>query len=196
MMENFETGMIPSTRFLLERDASSFIYLDLNFDGLIDVYKSIYQEDGESYINDGNGNLVFNSSTFPELQSSDNIFRVEQEIAGESGILHFIDGGGRYNQLFVDKDEQRTEIVFLPKIHINSIDDYKIIDINKDGYKDIFFAGRWGHALYYFLGSANRRFGDIQYVTNIDEGVRNFNFADINNDGNLDICYSSIWGGK
>ena len=159
---------------------------DIDSDGDLDIIVGNDMAPNAIYFNDGVGNFLRSTYGFGEPYSSTrNIKTTDVDADGDIDIV--ITNRGKENEICLNNGKG----VFFKSIKFGSNKDATIdvdvVDINKDGYKDLIVANRNKQQNFIYLNNGKEEFSTkIPFGSGSDE-TRSLGVADIDNDGVLDI---------
>lgn len=210
-LQNKVGNFVPKPQTDFENDKISTdtdaVFLDLEGDGDQDLFVTSggyeYLEhdlalQNRVYLNDGKGNFSKSFDTFDDQPYADNVVKTID--FDKDGDLDLLVGGGCIPQqypMFNPSRLYRNDTGKLVKIenpvfdNLGLINDFAIIDFNKDGFDDIIAVGEWTGVQ--FLENKKGKFekieNDLEKMTGFWNRIRSI---DIENDGDLDLILGNF----
>lgn len=173
--------------------ALSDIYIDRLFvfdvdgDGFVDIYDAndwlgnlIHYNDRNCY---SNGPCTFSTTNSPINSPASSSRFVDLNGDQLIDIYQINDNGA--DTVWLNKGKGGFENSFFPDPVISSRSDLKLIDLNEDGYPDIYIINSGEDTVWLNDGQGN--FPSQSYNVSVDTDEKNLVFADLNGDGSVEI---------
>lgn len=167
--------------------AFQFLTSDMDGDGDIDIV-SLDIDKLSAYLIINKGNGVFQTSNL--LTNVKDLYTYELEDIDNDDDTDIIVGFDDYFDGKIVLLENQGNATF--KEHIitekatGSLENLQIIDINKDGFKDIVYSSTYSSTLKVLLQQSDKKYTE-RNLTQGSGTIRSFNVADYNTDGIMDI---------
>jgi enediyne biosynthesis protein E4 len=210
-LQNKAGNFIPKSQTDFENDKISTdtdaVFFDLEGDGDQDLYVTSggyeYLEhdlavQNRMYLNDGKGNFTKSFDTFDDQPYADNTVKAID--FDKDGDMDLLVGGGCIPQqypMFNPSRLYRNDKGKLTKItdplfdNLGLINDFSVVDFNKDGFDDIVAVGEWTGVQ--FLENKKGKFEKLENGLEKMTGFWNrIQSIDIENDGDLDLIVGNF----